>query len=469
MDRKERIERLTRQFDVLKDLYYNDWKKTGGGTIEHRNLTTIADKIIIPMFELDSERAISMWKYMLTKYIGHCQNWEYGGLSQNVLGNADFNKVVDALKREKNLIKYCFELNPSKFSFGAAKFMTGLCTAEEFEFADELMELISKNNYGENKAQKSIYWVLFFLLTDDYIRDYGSDEVIQFARKWADKLTDEGKFIEMECIIDDLECYYDEADDSDEEDKTSKEEGTTVSKLLDDVDKGVLNYTDPDLAAADDDTELRFCKVKFNGSDFLYTYYCPDETVTEGNGYDNVKVVKVFFSKKGDLDYPWQKIARFKFEKKTDKKLFDEDDLETYEEAIDTMSLEDLQDTLSEAEDALDRLERKMDEIDDDDYYSELEEKCEALEELIKKLECRIDELEDEEFYLDEDDTDDEEDEDDEYDNLHDNGNSSGWYPGNELSKMTSYLDDNFDQDGDGKLDNIEDFVKYEVLFDDEE
>ena len=76
---------------------------------------------------------------------------------------------------------------------------------------------------------------------------------------------------------------------------------------------------------------------------------------------------------------------------------FDEDALDIDEETLNSMTLEELQDKLDEAECMLSDLEDEEPDEEDEKAHDEWEDRYSALEDLIDELEDRISELEDQE------------------------------------------------------------------------
>jgi hypothetical protein len=88
-------------------------------------------------------------------------------------------------------------------------------------------------------------------------------------------------------------------------------------------------------------------------------------------------------------------IERVKEEKAKIIISFDEDSLDIDEETLNSMTLEELQDKLDEAECMLSDLEDEGPDVDDEEAHDEWEDRYSTLEDLIDELEDRISELED--------------------------------------------------------------------------
>lgn len=481
MDKNDRIQRLTKHYDLLKDSYYYDMSKRGDKA--ECNLGIIAENIIVPMLELDLQKGVEMWLYMLQKYCKICDEIDYYRLTGGVIEKADFESVYKALKYKGLIRQYVFA--EERYRIVEDPIYYAL-KKRDTQLADILTELLFKNDHCKQTPQYNLWMLLLCLNTNSILEGYLSKDVVLYARKWVMYLTDWIKRAEIELKIDTMEFEIEDSAGEEDEAYESAEDTVEETAEEDDTLKGTesgsdsepetgstvdtdLEPPDPDLAASPDYQKLRFCTVVFDVNGMPYTYYCPDAEVKQGdivkvcvgNRFVHAIIEYVFYSKKIDLKYPWERVKRLIW-KTADKNPGNDsagnnktdNDLKTEELSKQTNS--------SFSEDK--KTPRKVrpgssvkasasyyKDFDDDEDFDENEEDA--------------DEEYDEELDDDEDDEDEEE-EDEEVSWGKDS--DSGWYPGSPESELTADLDSIFDLDGNGELDEVEDFIKFDTLFEDD-
>ncbi len=324
MKKEERKQLLVSHFNKLKDVYYNSIKQTKN-LYANNNLSLIADDIVIPMFKLDSELATYLWLYMLKKYAGQCPNSCYSEIASHISMDIGAEETISAMSQRTLLKKYLY--SEGQYSLDENPIYYAV-RHNNSALADELTDMLSKNDKCVISSQDMLYELLRYLNMDFSLYSRVNQDMVDFAVKWSKKLEDSDKRAEIDLIIDTMRfeledkkaesSHEDEDNEDNQEDEQEKEDNLSVS---------------PELLNASDDDILRFCQVKFDNSDRVYTYYCPDEHVTEGMSlqimvgevYLDATVVKVLNCSKTDLEYPWRKIKRLNVRFVDEKEMIDAD------------------------------------------------------------------------------------------------------------------------------------------------
>ena len=180
----------------------------------------------------------------------------------------------------------------------------------------------------------------------------------------------------------------------------------------------MADFRKTDFSSIHDKELMKFCTVQFSEDGPEYTYYCGDIQVSAGDTVwvpvwdDQIKkgtVKNIIVCQKCEAPFPLEKI----------KSIIGED----FSIAKPSMTKEDFENDEEISEDPTE----EDDEFDDEEN----------------------------------------EDEEDEYDEFDEN-DSDDWHPGGGGIGIDS-LDELFDFDGDGKLDDFESAFEYDVIFDDDE
>lgn len=191
----ERITILTQKFELLKDSYMKEDHDT------HGSFESINKNIIVPMLELDMEKACEMWLYMLKKYVDCTFPVDYHKLTDNVIKYGDTAILVLVFKNYSEIAQYVFEYDPYESHLYEEWFIRDIILLEEYELADKLITCLLKNNNGENNPQNNLFKTIQQALNSSESRWKMTLEGIEFCKKWILRVQDEAKRSQLELDI----------------------------------------------------------------------------------------------------------------------------------------------------------------------------------------------------------------------------------------------------------------------------
>ena len=232
MKNEERKKILENHFDKLKDDYF-DLITQNEDEYTSSNLELIADSIIIPMFKLDREQAINMWLYMLKKYSGICPNMCYSDIAGHISEKIGPIETYAVLKKRTFFRIYLY--SEGQYSLDVDPIYYAL-SVSDFDLADELTDLLSKNDKCYCSSQEMLYELLFHLNTNSILSDKVNEGIIIFATKWSKQLVKIQKRKKIDLIIDDMRFKNDCEEDMDDNnhefgaDSIEPEEESSIEK-----------------------------------------------------------------------------------------------------------------------------------------------------------------------------------------------------------------------------------------------
>lgn len=185
---------LKEKFDVLKDQY--------SGDIDDIDvLTTLSQKIIVPMLELDFDVGCSMWEYVLSHYYGKCYDVCYHHLTDDIVESSETDILAQVFRSNETIKKYVFLLDPYEDHLHCEWFIRDLILMEEYDLADELLCLYSQNNNGENDPEENLYSALYQAINSCESKWKINSAGIDFLNRWIPKVQSKTKRAELEVAL----------------------------------------------------------------------------------------------------------------------------------------------------------------------------------------------------------------------------------------------------------------------------
>lgn len=185
---------LKEKFDVLKDQY--------SGDIDDIDvLTTLSQKIIVPMLELDFDVGCSMWEYVLSHYYGKCYDVCYHHLTDDIVESSETDILAQVFRNNEIIKKYVFLLDPYEDHLHCEWFIRDLILMEEYDLADELLCLYSQNNNGENDPEENLYSALYQAINSCESKWKINSAGIDFLNRWIPKVQSKTKRAELEVAL----------------------------------------------------------------------------------------------------------------------------------------------------------------------------------------------------------------------------------------------------------------------------
>lgn len=196
MSESPKVGMLVQRFEMLKDSY--------SGESMDSTLRTIAEKIISPMLELDLDKGIAMWEYVLTRYYNKCRPVFYHSLTDYVVESSDVQALIAVFQKSDIIKKYVFVLDSYGNHLYSEWFVAELLLLQEYDLADELISLYIQNNNGENDPQKNLFSLLRHAITTNDSRWKMTSEGIDFLNYWIRKVDSATRRAELEVLLLDL-------------------------------------------------------------------------------------------------------------------------------------------------------------------------------------------------------------------------------------------------------------------------
>ena len=185
---------LKEKFNVLKDQY--------SGDIDDIDvLTTLSQKIIVPMLELDFDVGCSMWEYVLSHYYGKCCDVYYSYLTDDIVESSETDILAQVFRSNATIKKYVFLLDPYEDHLHCEWFIRDLILMEEYDLADELLCLYSQNNNGENDPEENLYSALYQAINSCESKWKINSAGIDFLNRWIPKVQSKTKRAELEVAL----------------------------------------------------------------------------------------------------------------------------------------------------------------------------------------------------------------------------------------------------------------------------
>ncbi len=185
---------LKEKFNVLKDQY--------SGDIDDIDvLTTLSQKIIVPMLELDFDVGCSMWEYVLSHYYGKCYDVCYHHLTDDIVESSETDILAQVFRNNEIIKKYVFLLDPYEHHLHCEWFIRDLILMEEYDLADELLCLYSQNSNGENDPEENLYSALYQAINSCESKWKINSAGIDFLNRWIPKVQSKTKRAELEVAL----------------------------------------------------------------------------------------------------------------------------------------------------------------------------------------------------------------------------------------------------------------------------
>ena len=185
---------LKEKFNVLKDQY--------SGDIDDIDvLTTLSQKIIVPMLELDFDVGCSMWEYVLSHYYGKCYDACYHHLTDDIVESSETDILAQVFRSNETIKKYVFLLDPYEHHLHCEWFIRDLILMEEYDLADELLCLYSQNSNGENDPEENLYSALYQAINSCESKWKINSAGIDFLNRWIPKVQSKTKRAELEVAL----------------------------------------------------------------------------------------------------------------------------------------------------------------------------------------------------------------------------------------------------------------------------
>ena len=185
---------LKEKFNVLKDQY--------SGDIDDIDvLTTLSQKIIVPMLELDFDVGCSMWEYVLSHYYGKCYDACYHHLTDDIVESSETDILAQVFRNNEIIKKYVFLLDPYEHHLHCEWFIRDLILMEEYDLADELLCLYSQNSNGENDPEENLYSALYQAINSCESKWKINSAGIDFLNRWIPKVQSKTKRAELEVAL----------------------------------------------------------------------------------------------------------------------------------------------------------------------------------------------------------------------------------------------------------------------------
>lgn len=185
---------LKEKFNVLKDQY--------SGDIDDIDvLTTLSQKIIVPMLELDFDVGCSMWEYVLSHYYGKCYDACYHHLTDDIVESSETDILAQVFRSNETIKKYVFLLDPYEDHLHCEWFIRDLILMEEYDLADELLCLYSQNSNGENDPEENLYSALYQAINSCESKWKINSAGIDFLNRWIPKVQSKTKRAELEVAL----------------------------------------------------------------------------------------------------------------------------------------------------------------------------------------------------------------------------------------------------------------------------
>ncbi len=185
---------LKEKFNVLKDQY-------SGDVDDIDVLTTLSQKIIVPMLELDFDVGCSMWEYVLSHYYGKCCDVYYSYLTDDIVESSETDILAQVFRNNEIVKKYVFLLDPYEHHLHCEWFIRDLILMEEYDLADELLCLYSQNSNGENDPEENLYSALYQAINSCESKWKINSAGIDFLNRWISKVQSKTKRAELEVAL----------------------------------------------------------------------------------------------------------------------------------------------------------------------------------------------------------------------------------------------------------------------------
>ena len=190
-DNMSKINVLRKNFNVLKDAY--TWTKqsreTGIGNNDYNILCNLSQDIIAPMLELSFDEGCQMWEYELRRFCNDKMfEVDCTHFTNDMFECVDLDVMTKVLSRNTEIKRLIFEEDRYDSHYKEADFIARLVYMKNFDLAQDLVELLLKNNHGDNEPQKNLYELLHYIISSQESRWKMHSEGIDFILPWLDQV-----------------------------------------------------------------------------------------------------------------------------------------------------------------------------------------------------------------------------------------------------------------------------------------
>lgn len=174
---EKKKETLLKNFDIIKDNY-------------DKNSVSLAT-VIVKMLKIDSDTAVDMWSYLVTKHASKVKSEDSWSLTGRIMyegGKAIGEEHMGELVLNSPVLKKAlFSQACDDIYLFVGKIIRRKINAGELQDADELLSLVYKNKYKNN----SWYVIMDDIVPDDPDDLEVSEEAYELLEMWCDKITDQ--------------------------------------------------------------------------------------------------------------------------------------------------------------------------------------------------------------------------------------------------------------------------------------
>lgn len=179
------------KFQYTKRRVYMDKKscETGKGNDDIHILRALSQDIIAPMLALSFDEGCQMWTYELKRFCNDkmcavdCVNF-----TDDMFEYVEPSILIKVFSRNTEIRKLVFEEDRYGRHDRESAFIAELIYRKNFTLAQELMEALLKNRYGENEPQKNLYDLLHWIISSQESRWKMHSEGIDFILPWLDQI-----------------------------------------------------------------------------------------------------------------------------------------------------------------------------------------------------------------------------------------------------------------------------------------
>ena len=177
MSNDKKKELLLKNFDILKDNY-------------DKNKSTLAT-VIVKMLKIDTDTAVDMWSYLVTKHVSKLKSDDSWFLTGNIVyeGHNAIGKpkMAEIILGNPVLKKALFSQagGDSVYLF-VGWIIASKINSDELQLADELLSMVYKNKNKED----SWYTIMDDIIPDDPDDLEVSEEAYELLEMWCDKVKD---------------------------------------------------------------------------------------------------------------------------------------------------------------------------------------------------------------------------------------------------------------------------------------
>ena len=176
LSNEKKKETLIKNFNIIKDNY-------------EKNQSSLAS-VVVKMFKIDTNTAVDMWSYLVTKHVSQLKSDDAYWLTENIMykgGEAIGEEEIGEIVLNNPVLKNAlFSLAGNDVRLSVCEIIQRKIGEEDLQTADELLSLVYKNKYKDN----TWYQIMDDIIPEDADDLEVTEEAYELLEKWCDKVTD---------------------------------------------------------------------------------------------------------------------------------------------------------------------------------------------------------------------------------------------------------------------------------------